>query len=351
MSDDNFEHLDDENIDQPDDDDLGADDAEALPKSLGDEVAEANSDPFAIDEGAVTATQEMLAAANQDSDRFNNPFANVRSGEKHIAIWGTTQSGKTVFLATLRRILVSRNSPRPDLAMAPANRAAVDWLGSVFDPLFQFGVFPGATEIDTISFPMFNFSRKNENDILFQLTFIDGPGEMFRNPNAFADQYNLPVNPLDYLRDCKGLLMLVDPTRAAQYEYDFEYEALANNLRHLLLDQSGVARQAKLSTPVAFCLSKCDEPRHRPAIDDPQAFLNEYFGDLIHELSTNICQKSRWFASSALGFEPNHPTNTYIRWDGRVGIRNPREIRPLNVAEPFLWLIDQLNMGQSSTTN
>lgn len=370
-----FANIDDEPIaDAPfahsDDDDQPAelDDAlllEApLPKTVEFGATDQISDPFAETDKEPYDSLEMEAPIQQtltNNEEFsglfeedipdsqehygdqNDIFPRVKPGETHFAIWGTTQAGKTTFLAALMYLFQSRKfNDRHQLNMTPANAKAVSWHSNIFIPLFQHGKFPDATTIAEVQAPAFNFTAKDDPDnILFWLTFIDGPGELFRNPDVAKTKYGLKRSPLDYMRECQGVIMLVDPTRARKGELDEEYEAVAYNLQKLIIGPDGRATSAKLKTPVAFCLTKCDEPLHRDAFDNVESFADQYFSDLMVSISDVICQTSRWFATSALGFDPDGPTNTYIRWNGTVGVRDPRSVNPINVFEPFEWLLHE----------
>jgi GTPase SAR1 family protein len=281
----------------------------------------------------------------------------IKENETHIAVWGTTQSGKTTFLASLIHIFKSlQRRQYNNLRVNAANRVAGLWIEQIQVPLFANGKFPAGTEIaggsgegsmPKIRAPRFIVSDENGNELM-TMTFIDGPGEMFRDPTQFAQRYNL-TNPLNYMRQVNGLVMLVDPTRIEANETDLEYKALIRNLIELRLDEAGNARFAQLKVPVAFVLTKCDIYEYREAVDDVLTFLRQRGMGLMEQLESE-CSFSRWFPSSALGFEPNQPINTYIRWDGTPGIRDLDAVKPINVAEPFMWLLEHNKVIPTQST-
>jgi len=273
-------------------------------------------------------------------------FPQVKAGETHIVIWGTTQSGKTTFLAALYRLFTDPKERKKyrNLLMSADNQIATRWGRLIFLPLFNYGVFPPGTAVTDLSYPVFSISQDNGQTALLRLTFINGPGELFKDPEAFVKKYNLRGNPIDYMRDCHALLMLVDPSLAVRGDPTGELEALVSHLERIRLDKNGNALSVKLKKPVAFCLTKCDEPQHRSAMNDLEGFLERYFGRLMKDLTDAICETSKWYPSSALGFEEDKPAITFQRWNGTQGIRKEEFLRPINVGEPLLWLLEQLGV-------
>jgi hypothetical protein len=280
-------------------------------------------------------TAHSLPPPNLDPDapRFPTP----QPGEPHIAVWGTPASGKTTYLASLRFQV-----HHPDSALSwnllPDPRSA-EWFEVVFNKMAQ-GQFPDATPLGRIHYVHFDVRDRQTRALRLKCTFVDASGELYLDPEGYAQRFQIE-NPYTYLRQCSGFLMLMDPMRARRGDPNEEFKtidmALLNLAREPNLLQDGL-----LKIPIVFVLTKCDEPACRAAFDDAEGFAAEVFGPLVVGEIKARCLNYRWIASTALGFDPGYPSNIFTRYDGVAGIRDPRYIRPVGVAEPIDWLAEEL---------
>jgi hypothetical protein len=225
------------------------------------------------------------------------------------------------------------------------SRRADTWANDIYVDMVQRGVFPRATEAGQHYFPVFRFLERNDEDkkqerLLFRFTFIDAPGEMYKDPVGYDEIWHTG-NVYEYLSKCKGILILLDPTDRIEGRPDETFPSLFKTLDNLLTIQG----TGRIDTPIAACLTKCDHPRCRAALKDERAFALSTFGaPLVGQLET-FCRNLKWFASSALGFEDGRPMNVIRRWNGQMGIRNYRKaIISRRVEWPLTWLAEQLGL-------
>jgi GTPase SAR1 family protein len=270
----------------------------------------------------------------------------------HIAIWGTTQSGKTVYLSMLHKVLLDeyekkcREGNVADAYVLSAQIETLEWLRAISWQALELGIFPPATTVGLHQFLPFVLKDCNDREVL-RITFIDGPGEMFGNWENYKRTVNVPFDLMEYLRKCSGVLCLFDPTRAQNQNAD----TIA--IRQTLLQIAG--NNQRVTIPFALCMTKCDDLncRNDGAFDDTDRFARTRFQPLIPWFAAHA-QSYQWFACSAIGFgdtEDGVMTQNLIRrWNGVIGIRNPRMIQPRGISDPFLWLIKQVLPKQSGAS-
>ena len=256
----------------------------------------------------------------------------------HIAIWGTPQSGKSVFLAMLYASL--SNTMRSETPIEVewtmrATPAADDWVESIYKKLEVQGIFPPATGLGDHYFPVFTVSDKKTDARLFTFTFIDAPGEMYANPDKYVTDQKINVHPYDYLAKCDGLLLLVDPIEAIEGNFNQTYTALESMFRSLSHRTGG----GRIPLSMALCITKCDDIRCRSAFDNPRAFAKNHFPQFVGLLPTYVAEDSyEWFACSAIGYEKNKSANIIRRWNGEWGILDLNKLKSHYIVDALMWL-------------
>jgi hypothetical protein len=266
--------------------------------------------------------------------------------ESHVTIWGTTQTGKTVYLAMLYHAFMQQNENNA-WKLYPDREETLIWIRNIYSNMIQNGIFPPATNPGRHSFPRFSLQKGNRE---LKMVFVDASGEMFEDIEQYVRDYQIKHNPLRYLRACKGILFLLDPVRVIQDGDNSFLTPLTDTILKLLQNEQ-TGRPEIITKPMVFCMTKCDHPDLRHLLDDkhiqehPNAIeemATKLFGDGLMGAIRQYMSDAKWFASSSLGYEKNQPVNIMIRWDGRIGIIDPRKIRPQNVRESFEYLLNKI---------
>ena len=301
---------------------------------------------------------------------------------KVIAVIGEKASGKSNYFAVLLRLLIEGNFARDagfGVVAQPTwdvhqNKKVLSSIlfreryGSLFDdrtvvdetkklkdnpalraPLIYRLQFSHCTLGQRIRHPLTRFQATD-------LVLFDTAGEDMQNPEEMEQNYR-------YLATAAGVIFLIDPTRLPnvlpQMPMDIqslarEYPGRAGQVVDTflnLLDRHGSGILRTIRVPVAFAFTKLDllrgiiEPgsrllvpsRHHDGFDaeDFQRTSNEVRRHLDRwgggAVATNLKRFSRagFFALSSLGRQPDEN-------------RHVRQLSPLRVVDPLLWVLNQL---------
>jgi energy-coupling factor transporter ATP-binding protein EcfA2 len=204
---------------------------------------------------------------------------------------------------------------------------------------------------------------------------------------ADGGDYGIPAadgdDVMDRLASCDGLLLLFDPVQ--EWKAGDAYEYFQGTLLELAQRRMmGGAPGDKMPQYVAVCVTKFDHPdvyrRARTSglrtfsVDDPAFFprvpdhlAERFFGNLVRESRTGNAEfigsalrkyfypdRVKFFITSAVGFYKNpqsmrfqerDPMNLVPQEGGKPPlIRGP--VHPINVAEPLVWLGQNLAAGR-----
>ena len=170
----------------------------------------------------------------------------------------------------------------------------------------------------------------------YTMQVLDMPGEWYEHPDKGGDTLE------NYLRDCKGLLCLVDPDRG-------EDDPMMGYLR-ILLTNLYFQTQRKIEKRIAFCLTKMDEVQHRPHLQNPRAYIEQKLGTQLVRTIQDHCAPGKVsfdFACSAVGYYhwPDGSlarplrSNSGIDWRGTAIIYDIKHIEPFGLFDPLeKWL-------------
>lgn len=242
-----------------------------------------------------------------------------------IAIWGPPRSGKTNYLAMLLL------SPKPQGWNLTAGIETTKFLSNGFELLLEEKEFiPATLESKGVFYP-FDFEipgslrRKN-----YTVNLPEYAGEYYENPDKYTDFAKRIANS-------HGIIWLVDPI-----EIDNPTEGRKSYTR-MILEWLGILKEyqqdSRIKSPMAFCLSKADDPKHIESFKDPRGYCLRKLGKPVQHFLENFCEpkKVEFFATSNVGFIPG--TNT-----SNVNPNNPlkllNEPNPIGLFDPFLWLFD-----------
>ncbi|MGB8644841.1 MAG: hypothetical protein WCF84_06360, partial [Anaerolineae bacterium] len=226
------------------------------------------------------------------------------------------------------------NTRAPMWQMRPDNEAAKRFLHRAVDTVDQ-RHYPDPTVVSgQPETYLFRFTKQELKgaDREYIMEVMDWPGEWFEDPEKGG------ADLLNYLTRCKGLLCLVDPDRG-------ENEPFMAFLAKLLMDLQYTNNNNRIDKKIAFCLTKMDEPQHRPFLYLPNAYIRQKMGENMIQRIQMACAPGKvsydW-ACSAVGFFPGKTplrSNSGIEFDGQKMIYNIKEIKPFGLFEPLeKWL-------------
>jgi hypothetical protein len=250
-------------------------------------------------------------------------------GAKELRIWGSSSSGKTAYLARLFTKFRSGGDPSWSVRLPPgADRA---WFELRVDNFQTQNEFPEPTArgtSDQLVCRLVNQREGREATIAIE----DRPGgelEAFEEATALA------------LANADGLLLLLDPRRDPARQN-------AEVQRAFIRMQQQRNDPLKDDRPVAVCISKCDQLIHdmddyHHALQQPEALLLEHIGGKIKEALDHYFSNYRVFALSAAGLRIVHGTvQPSVFYDETLKLRVNADAQPMNLLEPLLWLLDEL---------
>lgn len=302
---------------------------------------------------------------------------------RRITIWGPPGCGKTTFLAALNIALVRQHG---DWNIRASDEAAAQTLVARTSTLTVDRTFPTPTiDIEHHRWTLtgrirrparFWRDRKQRDELVeIALDVVDMPGESSA-PRALGQTEQEQM--LGELVSSNAIIFFIDPTRELEASDSFGYVfGVLAQLIQLKADSEGLVR-ARLPHYVAVCLSKFDDLRVKQSAeklgllsydgDDPYGFPRVHDEDarelvmklfafsrsgyatvLLDSLDKYfLADRVRYFVTSSVGFyvdpdrsrfDPEDFQNVVLSND-RQQIRGP--IHPINVAEPLLWLCQQL---------
>jgi len=269
-------------------------------------------------------------------------FPEVKEDEIHVCVWGTPSAGKTTYMGMLWDACQNPDKKTNPWIMNSLPET-LQWSENQRSILFSQFRFPDATPLQRprqLKFDMLSADKENYRD--FQLTFIEAPGEMYKNPENYAETYGCRETPIDYLRRCSGIVMLIDP------DVTNDFNALVKTLEVLSFNPN-TGRAGPITIPIAFCLTKCDEVNLRYLFDaEDQSIatenhVREKFPRAVINMTSNPqrIRHSKWYPISAIGYEDGKLPITHIRYDGTYGLKTYPRAR--NILEPLRWVIEQLD--------
>jgi double-GTPase-like protein len=246
-----------------------------------------------------------------------------------LCLWGPSSVGKTALLAQLFHF---GNRAGTDWEVLPA-AAAQEFVETTRQRMREENRFPLATGATSHSVHALGYYfRHRTRDVVASLVVEDRAGAQWEAYDPIAEQ----------LRAAQGLVLLLDatfePARLEGY--------LARTLQRLAHSRGDATRRDP--RPIAVCLSKADLWIRTPeelisAMAEPDAFVRRWLdGRCLASLAT-YCERFCLFPVSAIGVR--------LRWgaveptvfvDEHGVDRLCPHTRPVNLLEPFAWVLDQL---------
>ena len=305
--------------------------------------------------------------------------------EPGVAMLGPTESGKSTFLCALKKALLEQDEDWVLFTRDPASQRQLDDMSSA---LISEGGFPLPTRtVDTMQWILggtierterkgrFGAETKTRDRVEITLRLTDAPGELGRADRIGLTERNELIKEL---ADSRAILYMFDPIREFTHGDSFQRaDSLLTELMGVVSQEPGFG--GKLPHRLAVCVTKLDDPRvfksaqdlgmlipddnskwGFPGVHETDALalfhaLGEISksgnGDAVPRLLERHFYPERisYFVTSAVGFmvnkrtrrfDPRDTENVYKIASGAPLVRGP--VHPINVVEPFLWIVRQL---------
>lgn len=179
-----------------------------------------------------------------------------------MGVWGTTGAGKTTYLMRLFHALA--NSERWEVAVDDKTKNFI----TIHSQKISKGYFPDPTkprgkELDIYSYRLTYKGQGFRTKILFE--FIDAPGEFYEEigdakGKVAKGENHPPMDIIDYLLSCHGILFLLDPTRKEEdgKTYEVLLQEVFMEMQKRRAELYPDREEDKLEQYVAFAVTKAD---------------------------------------------------------------------------------------------
>jgi GTPase SAR1 family protein len=267
-----------------------------------------------------------------------------------IGMWGPSAAGKTTYLASL---YLHRKAKGWDIdVLDQEDKDTVGFIDREVSALAK-GQFPSATAAGTlrqyrlhITRPVKAFLGRRRNS--YTVSMIDISGEDIVSGSSYRDIY------FDSLKQCQGLVMLIDPEEPHGTESPFG--SYFSNLFNLI--QQVDSTELRL----AVCITKVDLDRHWAVVSKVSETNREGYQENLHDYLKQIIGRSayeqiedvfgqhrgRLFAVSSVGrYEsvdgerPNVVREYGQSADARI-IHLDNYWQPINIFQPLEWIFDNV---------
>lgn len=189
--------------------------------------------------------------------------------EIRLAIWGTPNAGKTVYMTMLHHYLTNFGSYKWKISIADED--TMDYVNRNISKIFDEGEFVRATEVRTDDRPTiysYKLKYKSENEI--ELRFLDLPGGFYaqdRSWRKILDERGNELTIPQYLNQCHGILFLVSPLdedisdleRLSTQETLSYFRLLGELFRNMQFDRHKRNANPLIEQYIAFGITKVDD--------------------------------------------------------------------------------------------
>jgi GTPase SAR1 family protein len=245
-----------------------------------------------------------------------------------IAVMGPSGVGKTVYLGMLMDLLSQQTS-----LQALARGAFSITLQQRTLAALSRCEFPRKTPNEPDSWNWVHCQiRLSGQRTPLELILPDMAGEALLTEIDHPHSYRIIG---EFLRKCMGAMILVDAIQIKEgnREQEFFTEKLLTHFSELEAEDGPPARER----PLAVILTKVDHCEE--CADNPEEFARLHAGGLWQNCLARF-PHHRFFAVGVAGSCAACDTLT----EGRLQF--PLRIEPHGVVDPFLWILDQLNVGE-----
>lgn len=253
-----------------------------------------------------------------------------------ITLWGSKNSGKTVFLTALYHTILNG---KKKWKIYPSDDLSGKFIDDRQQELVVKHEFPGPTSPEDkdrrfgfdIQIPRISMGGSKK----IRLDFLDPAGEIFEKPEKYIDEFNEIIRTIT---KAKGLICLIDPIRQNPMGY---FPLILRNFQKIqgaFFPEASVFREIPI--PVAICISKMDENDNfvnAPNNFDIGSYAKKIMGDSAYNQMINYLKIYKIFGISSIGWDNDGKCNYYVDDEGYS--RPVGEPKPVNVFEALKWLI------------
>jgi hypothetical protein len=240
------------------------------------------------------------------------------------AVLGPTSAGKTVFLGMLTDLLSRQNGPLQILARGAFSVSLQQQSMSALSRR----QFPPPTPVDPegwnwVHCEVSGNSRQKGIDVVMP----DLSGKALFHE---SDQSNHTAVVRAFITKCSAALLLVDTEAIERGDQNQDFMAMksVNYLAELTTDR----RRKKPRRPVAVVFTKAD--CSDACWDDPAGYAEDKLPGLWRQCKERL-GKWQFFAATVVG------ACAHLDDHGQL-VSVPLRIEPRGIAEPFVWLVEQL---------
>ncbi|HBL29427.1 MAG TPA: hypothetical protein DD490_21555 [Acidobacteria bacterium] len=266
------------------------------------------------------------------------PLRSVPAPERRpvqLALWGASAAGKTALLAQLYLANLGNRSNTYDAYPAPASR---DFFRNMRDLIRKERKFPSATGLEAEPVEYHFQHRATSRGVSLRLE--DRAGSASTSFGSASTDLTEAMNQhRRHLTEANGLILLFDPTAQG----DTLYSQVLSTLESLFHERTG-----KDPRPIAVCLSKADllirtEADLQRATENPDDFVRRHDKMGLADLLGHYCTLFRFFPVSAAGVRVRYGlVESVVFYDNELSPRIGPGGSPVNVMEPFAWLLDEV---------
>jgi hypothetical protein len=246
-----------------------------------------------------------------------------------LAMWGPSSSGKTALLAKLYI-----DCDAGDWEIFPT-QSSLKFIQDMREHMRTRNAFPPATAAGLVE----------KIEYLFRHRRTGAAASLRMEDRAGAYSENLSDELKASLGRAAGLVLLFDPlsegaTLESQVWRTLEQVHIAS--------RRGVRKDDR---PIAVCVSKADVLIESPedlrrAQEDPQGFVREHDRMGLRRALDRFCSNYRLFPVSAAGVRLHRGLVDFrVFYDEKLAPRICAGSQPLNLMQPFSWLLDQVTGG------
>jgi len=284
-----------------------------------------------------------------------------------IAIIGGRATGKTHYIASLitrlQREVGNNFNIGIDMMGEDTQRR---WINDFYTPLFLHKNVLQLTQRSSINSAvksplLFRFTLNDGKRLrILNISFFDSAGEDMEALTTMAENR--------YICHANGIIFLLDPLQIQTVRYQLPPQIvplpspdplaspdyIVGNLRRLFQEEHGLRPNQRVDIPIAFTLSKIDmltpildpgsallRPGNHPGFVDfsdvqsinteVSSYLSEWINPGFLRSVSNGFSNYGFFGVSALGEQPD--ANNHLS-----------TVSPLRVEDPFLWLLNKLDL-------
>ena len=247
-----------------------------------------------------------------------------RTAPRFLAVTGTPGCGKTVYLGMLTDLLSRYGGPLQFLLRgAYSVSLQQEAMAALARRRFPEPTPPDPERWNWVHCDVLGRPRKRCREFVMP----DISGEALRQ--EIESPHSVPLVRA-FLSRCSAAILLVDAEAVDRGDADQDYWAV--RLITSLTEMQRPRRMAWSRRPLAVVFTKADASA--ACGDEPEKFARERTPGLWHQCRERL-RRHRFFAASVVG------ASAAVEVLGEM-VRVPLRIEPHGIAEPFLWLVNEM---------